>query len=144
MSPEEFHQFQINGQPILTVLPNSPQPGATSVKALKNLYHPPRHFYASQSDFKEVQRGLLQGLAWSNPIVDRILKTHDFYATGVDARPPCTNVCCQPLQPVENNHMPLLAYEVAEMEQPINWVIEIISVLLAAVAAGFVVFVLGW
>ena len=44
----------------------------------------------------------------------------------------------------ENNHMPLLAFEVAEMEQPINWVIEIISVLLAAVAAGFVVFVLGW
>jgi hypothetical protein len=45
---------------------------------------------------------------------------------------------------VENNHMPLLAYEVAEMEQPINWVIEIISVLLAAILAGFVVFVLGW
>jgi hypothetical protein len=44
----------------------------------------------------------------------------------------------------ENNHMPLLAYEVAEMEQPINWVIEIVTVLLAAIVAGFVVFVLGW
>jgi len=43
-----------------------------------------------------------------------------------------------------NNHMPLAAYEVAEMEQPINWVIEIITVLLAAIVAGFVVFVLGW
>lgn len=42
-----------------------------------------------------------------------------------------------------NNHMPLLAYEVAEMEQPINWVIEIISVLLAAILAGLTVFVLG-
>jgi hypothetical protein len=43
-----------------------------------------------------------------------------------------------------NNHMPLLAYEVAEMEQPINWVIEIISVLLAAILAGLTVFVLGF
>ncbi len=40
--------------------------------------------------------------------------------------------------------MPLLAYEVAEMEKPINWVIEIVTVLLAAIVAGFVVFVLGW
>ena len=44
----------------------------------------------------------------------------------------------------ENNHMPLLAFEVAEMEQPINWVIEIITVLLAALFAGVTVFVLGW
>jgi len=43
-----------------------------------------------------------------------------------------------------NTHLPLLAYEVAEMEQPINWVIEIATVLLAAIVAGFVVFVLGW
>jgi protease II len=64
------------------------------------------------------------------------------YAEYLAARPPCTNVCCQPH--ATNNHMPLLAYEVAEMEQPINWVIEIATVLLAAVAAGFVVFVLGW
>jgi hypothetical protein len=66
------------------------------------------------------------------------------YRDHLAARPPCTNICCQPLQPVENNHMPLLAYEVAEMEQPINWVIEIITVLLAALLAGLVVFVLGW
>ena len=45
---------------------------------------------------------------------------------------------------IKNNHMPLAAYEVAEMEQPINWVIEIVTVLLAAIVAGFVVFVLGW
>lgn len=64
------------------------------------------------------------------------------YRDHLAARPPCTNVCCQPH--ATNNHMPLLAYEVAEMEQPINWVIEIVSVLLAAIVAGFVVFVLGW
>ena len=44
----------------------------------------------------------------------------------------------------ENCHMPLLAYEVAEFKRPINWVIEIISVLLAAVLAGLTVFVLGF
>jgi hypothetical protein len=66
------------------------------------------------------------------------------YRDHLAARPLCKNVCCQPLQPVENNHMPLLAYEVAEMEKPINWVIEIITVLLAALLAGVTVFVLGW
>jgi len=44
----------------------------------------------------------------------------------------------------ENNHMPLLAYEVAEMEQPINWVIEIVTVLAGAILAGLAVFVFGW
>lgn len=42
-----------------------------------------------------------------------------------------------------NNHMPLLAYEVAEMEQTINWVIEIIAVLVGAALAAIVVFGLG-
>ena len=54
------------------------------------------------------------------------------------ARPPCTNICCQPH--TTNNHMPLCAYEVAEFNRPINW----FAVLVGAALAAFVVFGLGW
>lgn len=43
----------------------------------------------------------------------------------------------------ENNHMPLLAYEVAELNRPRKLLGEIIAVLVGAALAAIVVFGLG-